>query len=204
MTSLLTLLLCLVSAEYVFASSAAPGQLQGPAVPAAADILDIKEIIPLAHGYPQWYWLVGSAVLALLLTGLFLYIKKKRPGKHKIMSAHEKAFKALESVRSLMTPEQSREYAIRMADILRQYIEDRFQLSLYNLTTREFLHKLATNPDLIPLPSGQNEHMLKDWMNHCDLVKFAGYTLTAKEMEAMYSSVAEFITATQAEVTTNE
>ena len=95
-----------------------------------------------------------------------------------------------------MTPEQSREFAIRMADILRQYIEDRFQLSVYNQTTREFLYNLTANPNYLPVPLDKHSDMLRNWMSHCDLAKFAGYGLTIDEMEQMSNSVTDFITAT--------
>jgi len=39
--------------------------------------------------------------------------------------------------------------------------------------------------------------MLRDWLHHCDLVKFAKYRLTEKEMEEMYESVVDFIASTR-------
>ena len=181
----------------LLADTAPSAPPQSLAVPNSADIRDIKEIIPLTDSFSLWYGLGGCTILVLLLTALILYLKKnRRPKTQQGLQAHEKAFTALASVRSLMTPEQSREFAIRMADILRQYIEDRFQLSVYNQTTREFLYNLTANPDTLPIPLEKHEEMLRNWMNHCDLAKFAGYCLTIDDMEQMSNSVTDFITAT--------
>ena len=181
---------------------AAPGPTKQPqALPTgtAPELRDIKDIIIQPGIAPQWYWIGGGVLLLLLLAGLFLYMKKSRSQKEPSLQAHEKALKALESSRYLMTPEQSRTFAVRMADILRQYIEDRFHLALQNLTTREFLSALMNNPDLMQSDLHHHDQMLRDWLNHCDLVKFARYSLSADEMEEMYRSVADFISSTRPE-----
>lgn len=164
--------------------------------PDTADIRDIKDIIAMPDVIFQWYLLGGTIVLLLLLAVLLYYLKKNRKEQEKLQ-AHEKALKALASARLLMVSDQSREFAICMANILRQYIEDRFHLFLQNLTTREFLFWLMDNPTDIHPVLQNHDKMLRDWLNHCDLVKFARYSLTMNEMEQMYSSVNDFITSTQ-------
>ncbi len=191
-------IMCYFPAVGLLAATAPSPPSHSLATPNISDIRDIKEIIPLTNGNPLWYWFGGGIFLLLLLTVLFLYLKiNRRPKKQPGLQAHEKALTALKSVRSLMTPEQSRVFAIAMADTLRQYIEERFQLAVYNQTTREFLCNLMATPGGIPASLEHHEEMLRDWMNHCDLVKFARYRLTAHEMEQMYSSVTDFIAATQ-------
>ncbi len=179
-----------------FAASLPGSQLQAQAAQKTGEIRDIKGIILQPGIDPQWYWIGGAVFLLLLLGGLFLYLKKHGT-KEQSLQAHEKALTALESARRLMTEQHSRQFAIRMADILRHYIEDRFHLALQNLTTREFLSTLTQNQDLMQSDLHHHDQMLRDWLNHCDLVKFARYRLTEDEMEEMYKSVADFITATR-------
>ncbi len=180
-----------------FAAAMPLNQPQTQPAPKIAEIRDIKGIIVQPGIDPQWYWIGGGILLALLLGGLFLYLKKIRNQKEQSLQAHEKALNALESARRLMTEQQSRQFAIRMADILRQYIEERFHLALQNLTTREFLSTLTKNPDIMQSDLHHHDQMLRDWLNHCDLVKFARYRLTEKEMEEMYKSIADFIASTR-------
>ncbi len=179
-----------------FAAAMPSNQPQTQAAANIAEIRDIKGIIVQPGIDQQWYWVGGGILLVLLIGGLFLYLKNRRK-KEQILHAHEKALSALESARSLMTEQQSRQFAIRMADILRHYIEERFHLALQNLTTREFLSTLTQNPDLMQSDLHHHDQMLRDWLNHCDLVKFAKYRLTEKEMEEMYGSVADFIASTR-------
>jgi len=180
-----------------FAAAMPSNHPQTQPAPNVAEIRDIKGIIVQPGIDPQWYWVGGAVLLILLLGGLFLYLKKIRNRKEQSLQAHEKALEALESVRSLMTKQQSRRFAIRMASILRHYIEERFHLALQNLTTREFLSTLTKNPDLMQSDLHHHDQMLRDWLHHCDLVKFAKYRLTEKEMEEMYGSVADFIASTR-------
>ena len=182
-----------------------PAQLpQTQAAPNTADIRDIKDIIVQPGLNARWYWIGGAILLALLVGGIFWYLKKVRRKKVPPLQAHEKALQALESARSLMTVQQSRKFAIRMADILRHYIEERFHLALQNQTTREFLATITQHPEIMQSELHQHDQMLQDWLNHCDLVKFAKYRLTEDEMEEMYKSVADFIALTRVRGDENE
>lgn len=157
------------------------------------EIREIKDIIVTPGIHPGWYWLGGAALLLLLFIVTLAYINKRRRKAQQSISARDKANRALKNVRSLMTPEQSKAFAIRMVDILRQYIEDQFHLSTQHVTTREFFESLINSPD--PIPSELNRHKttLQEWLNHCDMVKFARYPLTTQEIDTMYHAVQRFI-----------
>jgi len=200
MKSLLTMPLCfLFMTTDLFAATAPAAHSPGlPAPEMVEDIRDIKDVIILPEFNPQWYILGGGILLLILLAALFFFLKKRQK-KVQSLRAHEKALQALESARSLMTPDNSRAFAVSLADILRQYIEDRFQLSMQNLTTREFLQELMDHPEAMPLELQTHDKMLGDWLTHCDLVKFARYNLTKNEIEQMFNSVSDFITATRHE-----
>jgi hypothetical protein len=113
--------------------------------------------------------------------------------------AHEKALLALKATRSLMASEQSRKFAIQMTEILRRYIEKRFHLFRPALTNREFLHNLTLKTDGIDPLLRQHNELLSEWLTHCDMVKFARYTLGRTEMEQMSTQVRDFIIATRDE-----
>jgi hypothetical protein len=165
-----------------------------PAIP--EEIHDIKDVIKLPDHFLPWYFLGGCLVL-LVVTGLLIYFLKKNKKVQPLPLPHEKALLDLESIRNLMIPARSRAFAIGMAEILRSYIGDRFQLFQPDLTTREFLHKLTrNNKEANPLLLEHND-LLSDWLNHCDMVKFARYTLKHDDMEQMYTQVRDFILSTQ-------
>jgi hypothetical protein len=172
---------------------AAPPSL--PAVP-TQQLHDIKDVIVLPSPLPWWYWLAGGLTLMAII-GLILFIlKKSRRKKQQTIPFHERALHALQSVRNLMTPDQSRAFAIKMAEILRHYIEERFHLYSPDLTTREFLQTLTGETEKISPLLLRHDKLLRNWLNHCDMVKFARYSVTREEMEQMYAEVRAFIEST--------
>jgi len=182
----------------LFAATAQPAHPPALPTPDAVDIRDIKDVIVQPEVNTLWYELGGGLLLLFLVIALFVFLKKRRK-EVQSLRAHEKALQDLESARSLMTPDNAGVFAVSLADILRQYIEDRFHISMQNLTTREFLQELMDNPETTPSELQTHDKMLGDWLTHCDLVKFARYTLTKNEIEQMFNSVSDFITATRHE-----
>jgi len=181
-----------------------PLQTPGNNANAAVVFHDIKDVVPLPDFSNYWYWIGGSILLLLLLAFFFLYNKKRRQRKKSSQEpAHIRALNALSSAKTIMTPEHSRAFAIRLAEIIRSYIEERYTLSLNNLTTREFMAFVSKEKESPQIPADLSlyQQMLEEWMNHCDMVKFARYRLTEQEMESMYHTVADFITTTRAEET---
>ena len=59
-------------------------------------------------------------------------------------------------------------------------------------TTNEFLHDLVNLPDS---PLAAHRETLADFLHHCDLAKFARWSLTVPEMEAMLDSASAFVIA---------
>ncbi len=156
---------------------------------------DIKDVITLPAPIPWWYWLSGALILLLGFVLVFWMIKKQK-NKEKLPSAGEQALAALESARDLMSPDQARSFAVKLAEILRTYIEEQFHLFRPNLTTREFLQALTQKTDMKNSTILAYDDLLKDWLIHCDMVKFARYTLTVEEMEQMVVQIREFIEKT--------
>ncbi len=161
------------------------------------ELHDIKDVIALAAPFPWWYLLAGL----LLFTGVIILIvwwRRRQKNRQSINtpSAGEQALQALEAARDLMRPEQSRAFGVTLAEILRTYIEQRFHLFQPNLTTREFLQALTGTPEKYDPLIMQHNRLLQDWLNHCDMVKFARYTLSMEEMAQMLDQVHHFITTT--------
>ena len=160
---------------------------------------DIKDVIALPAPVPWWYWLGGTLVVLFGLILIFWIVKRPKKTKNP-PSAGVQALAALDSTREQMNPDQSRAFAVKVAEILRTYIEQRFHLFRPNLTTREFLRSLTRRADMKNSPLLAYDGLLRDWLNHCDMVKFARYRLTKDEMEQMLAQVRRFIeTTTEAE-----
>jgi hypothetical protein len=110
-----------------------------------------------------------------------------------VLLPFEAALQRLEGIRPLMQPESAREFSIAVTDIVRSYIEQRFDVTATHRTTEEFLHDLleSSNPSL-----ARHRGLLAEFLQQCDLVKFAGMSLSRQSMESLHQSARAFVLET--------
>ncbi|MBI4849778.1 MAG: hypothetical protein HY808_14605 [Nitrospirae bacterium] len=162
-----------------------------------ADIRDIKG--PLS--FPGWEYLyIFLAILAIIIIAVLIYkfFKRKKKVKELVIPpkpAHETAYEALKELmnKDYLKSGRVREFYFELSNIVRYYVEDRFHLRAPEMTTEEFL---VTLKDSKVLTTGQ-QGLLKDFLSHCDMVKFAKYLPGEKESEASYGSATRFIDETK-------
>ncbi len=148
------------------------------------DIKDVKAPVDL----PDWGWAVWLALgflLAAAAVFIFRWFSKRPPERTQPLApplpAWEKAYQALEALRRENLPDQGRfkEFFTRVADIARHYMEDRFQIHAPHMTTEEFLYYLGIAGYL----NEAQKKALKDFLDSCDMVKFAKYAPTLTEAQ---------------------
>jgi hypothetical protein len=166
----------------------------------ASDIRDIKPPVFLRKDYYRLYILLAIifGILALIGIPLFLFYRKKRGKSDSIppsLSAHEIAYKELERLRSLelTTNGQTKEYYYHLSNIVRHYIENRFQLMAPERTTEEFLTEMTTSNKL----DETHKELIGNFLEHSDLVKFAAYAPQDREIENSYSSAKRLVDETK-------
>lgn len=181
------------AAAIVVASGAA--HALAPAVGAAsAATQDIRDIRPPFHFSPEWLWLIGilSWCLLVLLAAVFWSWWRRR-ARARRMAAHELALARLREAQALMSPDQARAFSIAVSDIVRTYIEQRFDIRAAHRTSSEFLHDCVSQADGLLAPHRQ---ILESFLRHCDLAKFARWVLSVPEMEDMLASAVDFVIET--------
>jgi hypothetical protein len=196
--TLLGAILCAASAASAIAatagaSGAAPASSIGAAAPAnaAEDIRDIrgpKRVLPA--------WLLPALVAggAVLAAGAYaVWRRQRRRRRPRAPLPFEVALQRLEGVRALMQPQNAGAFSVAVSDIVRSYIERAFDFTATHRTTEEFLRGLLELPN-----SGLAHHraLLSEFLHQCDLVKFAGVSLTLQNMESLHHSACEFVRAT--------
>ena len=155
------------------------------------DIRDIRGPIPLSSAWLWSAWLAGAVLLGLVAFGAWQW--NQRRGRVAAKLAFEVALERLRAARVLMQPTSAREFSIVVSDIVRSYIEERFQVMAAHRTTEEFLHDLLQSPHE---PLARHRALLVGFLRHCDLAKFAGWCLSAEEMEATYEGARIFCVVT--------
>jgi hypothetical protein len=149
---------------------------------------DIRDIRRPRHLPTRWPWAAAAAGI-IALTGGLLW-RWLRHGKFFKMQPHEIALQHLAEARRLMNPDQAREYCFEVSGIVRRYIEERFRLQAPQLTTEEFIRELVEAGEG---PLATHRNLLGDFLQHCDLAKFAGWRYCRPDLEAMHASAETFV-----------
>lgn len=157
----------------------------------AIDIRDIRGPIPLSSAWLWSMWVAGGVTLGLSAIGAWQWNRRRK--RVAAQPPFELALERLRAARSLMQPPTVREFSITVSDIVRSYIEERFQVMAAHRTTEEFLHDLLESTDEALT---RHRALLVGFLRHCDLAKFAGWSLSAEEMETTYESARIFCVVT--------
>lgn len=171
----------------------------------AEDIRDIKKPVEIKYSYKKMViWSVIILLLILTLAiGIPLYLKFRKfiiPPAPPI-PAHIIALRELEKIKemALDTEEKIKEYYVGISGIVRHYIEIRFNLHAPERTTEEFLFELTASDKLVQIHKG----LLRDFLKHCDMVKFAKYGPTKEEIDGVYNTAKRFVEETAQKTVTN-
>lgn len=162
-----------------------------------ADIEDVVEM-PKEASY-WWVWAVcGVGVIPAGVAGLY-YLRRQRLAKlvRIFKPAHEIAYERLRLLvkDDLINTGRLKEFYERISDILRHYIEHRFELRAPERTTEEFLIELQWTDVL----SASDKESVEEFLRHCDLVKFAKYSPTSEQVQRTFDLVKDFIEKTKSE-----
>jgi LPXTG-motif cell wall-anchored protein len=169
--------------------SPALSAIAAAADPASAD--DIRDIRGPKGIFPLWLVLAGvTAALLLALGAYFLWRRKQRLPAVRPLLPFEIALQGLEQIRALMDPSKVREFSIAISDIVRKYIEDAFHLIATHRTTEEFLRDLLQSSNTA---LAAHRGLLAEFLNQCDMAKFAGVSLSRQIIESLHQSARTFV-----------
>ncbi len=179
-----------LTAARLFAQQAAP-TTPGLA-PAEGDIRDVKGLWVPDYSKIIYAALILAAILALLALGIWLY-KKWRNSRKQVKSLSELTLEQLEEAKRLIRDGNAHEFLGTVSDVVRRYLELRFNLPVTQQTTEEFLRTPALVSEAM-LES--HSELLKAFLQYCDLVKFARSEFNVEQMNLMLYSAVQFVEAT--------
>lgn len=84
-------------------------------------------------------------------------------------------------------------FCILVSDTVRVYLEERFNFHAPERTTEEFLHELR-GTDLL---AAEQKEKLGEFLESCDLVKFAKYEPGEKELRGLHDSAVRLVEETE-------
>lgn len=160
---------------------------------------DIVPPVPLRRSAAIWIW--AASLAGFLLAGFmaFYFVRTRRNAK--IVSAipylapHEQAYRELEQLvaEDLVKKGEIKAFYQKISGILRRYIENRFGIHAPEQTTDEFLtgsRQDTTFPETYHI-------LLRTFLRHCDLVKFAAHQPSTEEIQDTLDSCKKFIAETR-------
>ena len=166
--------------------------------PGAGELYDIKEPIEIQkYNMPLLIGLAALLTVALLV--LLIILWRRLSGKQRAIQAHEQALQQLAGARQLIENRDINGFVTLIDQTLRSYIEQRFAISARRMTTHEFISELTRGSRNVPRLLTDNSKNLQTWLEHYDLVKFAGSTLDQETMAGMLANLRTFIESTRLE-----
>ena len=163
-------------------------------------IEDIEGVVEMPRAALAWWiWLLAGLGLAVAAGAGWFFLRRRRTKElgRIFQPAHELAYARLRALVAEQLVEQGRtkEFYERVSGILRYYIEDRFDLHAPERTTEEFLAELPYTPVL----SAPDTEVLKEFLTHCDLVKFAKHEPTTEQVQRTFDLVKDFVERTRSD-----
>jgi len=159
----------------------------------AIDIRDIAPPVEIPSGWEWLGWVLAGLVLALVLLALRTWWRKRKQLIPVIppLPAHIRAKQKLQDALALI--EQPKPFVIAVSDTTRYYLEERFNFRAPERTTEEFLHELQRTDLLTP----DQKASLGDFLQSCDLVKFAKYEPGEPELRQLHGSALRLVEETE-------
>ena len=138
---------------------------------------------------PPWVIFCGAAVALVLcgLVGWWIRGRWQRPRPQP--SPRTRTLELLDRISREIETLSPYQFSIRVSDILRRYVTDQYQLPVTRQTSVEFLAALTKASPF----SEDEKSLLEDFLNRCDLIKFARYDATTEDSRLLLEEATRFV-----------
>ena len=168
----------------------------------AEELGKIKEIagpvsLPRPSFIKRFGLLIGVVGIVAIAAGVALaMLRRKKQIERQMLPAHVLAFRMLEWLiaQDLLGKGQVELFYVHLCGIVRRYVELRFSIHAPEETTEEFLAQLSRQKGGNPL--ARHRTLLKEFLEHADLVKFARHQPGQAEVQQAFDSAKNFIQST--------
>lgn len=162
---------------------------------------DVKPPVGLPADYWIWFLILGIVLAAV---AVFFFLRSRNKPEQKKEEPKDPRLPwqiALDELTSLqkqdyLAQRQFKEYYSQLSDIIRRYFERQFQVRAPEMTTEEFLWSLENSGEL----NSSQKATLKEFMNSCDMVKFAKYAPEVNHAQDSFQFAKRLIDETKKEI----
>ncbi|MEP6602700.1 MAG: DUF4381 family protein [Spartobacteria bacterium] len=136
-------------------------------------------------------WAVFAGVFcALTLAGLIgwlIYRRRQHPAPPRL--PRQRALEALAQIGGDLDNIDPYQFSIGVSDILRRYVTEQHGVPITRQTSVEFLNTLTKMAQF----SADEKSLLEDFLNRCDLIKFARYDATTADSHLLLDEATRFV-----------
>lgn len=165
---------------------------------AAGDMLPPMGELQIVQPTSPTRWLaiaVVGLVICCAAVATIAWLRLNRRGKRR--SAYEIARSRMDRLtldrRSSMPSLTVEQFYVEISAVIRQYLEDRFELRAPDLTTDEFLQLARAQSELSP----EHQSLLGEFLTQADIVKFAGVRANEKDVDHSITLAERFLEDTR-------
>jgi hypothetical protein len=203
-----------------FTSQGKAGQVATNSVPLRVmsmlgDVVDDPKLVrsnappvPLMSRDWFWAWIVGGAAVVLIGLGTALWIRNKRkrrvrtligtlvpsvPVPRRMDMTSERALEQLLAIdrSGVLDRDDDRKAGYeQMASVIREYLAARYRIVTYDLTTYELMRALAK------VAPEQEQKLVEDWLERCDIVKYGGFRATDADAHGVLEAARQLVIQT--------
>lgn len=138
---------------------------------------------------PPWLIFAGVflaiVIVALLIRAALIAHRRSRP----TITPRAQTIAALEKLRGHVDHLSPYEFSISVSDVVRGYVHDQFSLPVTRQTSLEFLNSIGNAPPFTP----QEKSLLGEFLNRCDLIKFARLAATTDDSRKLLDEAIRFV-----------
>src|SRR5207248_10691119 len=150
----------------------------------------LPDVAPLVSYSLVPPWVVfGASLIALTIIGLAIWYGRRFFRKKEVaLSPRERALAALNGIATEVEKNLPYQFSIRVSDILRRYVMEQFDLPMTRQTSVELLNAIASAANI----SDDEKTLLADFLNRCDLIKFARYEATTADSRLLLDEARQY------------
>lgn len=129
----------------------------------------------------KMYYIIGIIILLIIIISAHILITKKRRSKSIILTSWDNALLELSQLKNKVRDKifGAERSMSTLTDIVRSYLQERFEIKAPKQTTEEFLKDMEGWKS--PL-SNQDRNFLREFMVQADMIKFARFDATENQL----------------------
>ena len=156
---------------------------------------NFREIAPpVDYSFVPAWLIFAASFVGLSLIGLLVWWLKRKPKPALPPKLPRQiALEELERITGEIETMNPYQFSIRVSDILRRYVTNQYALPVTRQTSVEFLSALAKSSPF----SANEKSLLEDFLNRCDLIKFARYEATSADSRMLLEEATRFVKGEQ-------